>query len=78
MKSQGMKLGFTHFSEAWNGRLAMLGFIIGVATELLDGSRDSVSTGIDVIRRQSVLPDRFDGSTGLPSYPHLSISSRKF
>ncbi|MEL6320409.1 MAG: chlorophyll a/b-binding protein [Cyanobacteria bacterium J06626_14] len=28
-----MKLGFTHFAEIWNGRLAMLGFIIGVATE---------------------------------------------
>lgn len=31
------KLGFTAFAEAWNGRLAMLGFVIGIATELLTG-----------------------------------------
>ncbi|MFZ4666333.1 MAG: chlorophyll a/b-binding protein [Prochlorotrichaceae cyanobacterium] len=31
------KLGFTAFAETWNGRLAMLGFVIGVATEFLTG-----------------------------------------
>ncbi|OCQ97862.1 high light inducible protein [Oscillatoriales cyanobacterium USR001] len=31
------KLGFTEFAETWNGRLAMLGFVIGIATELLTG-----------------------------------------
>lgn len=31
------KFGFTEFAETWNGRLAMLGFAIGVATELLTG-----------------------------------------
>jgi len=31
------KFGFTNFAEAWNGRLAMLGFVIGIATELLTG-----------------------------------------
>ena len=31
------KFGFTNFAETWNGRLAMLGFIIAVATELLTG-----------------------------------------
>ncbi len=31
------KLGFTAFAETWNGRLAMLGFVIGLATELLTG-----------------------------------------
>jgi len=31
------KLGFTAFAETWNGRLAMLGFIIGVATEYVTG-----------------------------------------
>lgn len=31
------KFGFTGFSEKWNGRLAMMGFVIGVATELLTG-----------------------------------------
>ena len=31
------KRGFTNFAESWNGRLAMMGFIIGLATELLTG-----------------------------------------
>ncbi len=31
------KFGFTAFAEKWNGRLAMLGFVIGVATEFLTG-----------------------------------------
>ncbi len=37
MESQDTKFGFTQFAETWNGRLAMLGFVIGVATELLTG-----------------------------------------
>ena len=31
------KLGFSSFAETWNGRLAMMGFIIGLGTELLTG-----------------------------------------
>jgi hypothetical protein len=31
------QFGFNIFSETWNGRLAMLGFVIGLATELLTG-----------------------------------------
>jgi Chlorophyll A-B binding protein len=31
------KVGFTQFAETWNGRLAMMGFVIGVATEFLTG-----------------------------------------
>ncbi len=31
------KFGFTAFAEKWNGRLAMLGFVIGVGTEFLTG-----------------------------------------
>ncbi len=31
------KFGFTTFAEKWNGRLAMLGFVIGVGTEFLTG-----------------------------------------
>ena len=31
------KFGFSAFAEQWNGRLAMMGFIIGVGTELLTG-----------------------------------------
>jgi len=37
METQDTKFGFTAFAETWNGRLAMLGFIIGVATEYLTG-----------------------------------------
>lgn len=37
MESQEAKFGFTQFAETWNGRLAMLGFVIGLGTELLTG-----------------------------------------
>lgn len=37
MENQTGKLGFTQFAETWNGRLAMLGFVIGLATEFLTG-----------------------------------------
>lgn len=37
MENQENKFGFTTFAENWNGRLAMLGFVIGVATEYLTG-----------------------------------------
>jgi ferrochelatase len=31
------RFGFVAFAETWNGRLAMLGLVIGVDTELLTG-----------------------------------------
>ena len=37
MDNQDSKFGFTEFAESWNGRLAMLGFVIGLATELITG-----------------------------------------
>ncbi|WP_416672614.1 chlorophyll a/b-binding protein [Egbenema bharatensis] len=37
MEAQENKFGFTQFAETWNGRLAMLGFVIGLATEFLTG-----------------------------------------
>jgi hypothetical protein len=37
MENEKRKFGFTQFAENWNGRLAMLGFTIGLATELLTG-----------------------------------------
>ncbi|MDJ0597751.1 MAG: high light inducible protein [Crocosphaera sp.] len=37
MDNQETKFGFTAFAENWNGRLAMLGFVIGIATEYLTG-----------------------------------------
>ena len=38
MEEQNKKFGFTEFAENWNGRLAMLGIIIGIATELMTGN----------------------------------------
>ena len=38
MENQETKFGFTLFAETWNGRLAMLGFVIGLATELITGN----------------------------------------
>ncbi|MFN7717224.1 MAG: high light inducible protein, partial [Pseudanabaenaceae cyanobacterium] len=37
METNEPKFGFNIFAETWNGRLAMLGFVIGIATELLTG-----------------------------------------
>ncbi|MEO0490329.1 MAG: high light inducible protein [Cyanobacteria bacterium P01_A01_bin.123] len=37
MAQEDQKFGFTQFAENWNGRLAMLGFIIGLATEFMTG-----------------------------------------
>lgn len=37
MENKDAKVGFTEFAETWNGRLAMLGFAIGLATEFLTG-----------------------------------------
>jgi ferrochelatase len=31
------RFGFVTFAEPWNGRLDMLGFVIGLGTELLTG-----------------------------------------
>ena len=35
--SDSPRFGFVNFAETWNGRLAMLGFVIGLGTELLTG-----------------------------------------
>ncbi|NJL38613.1 MAG: high light inducible protein [Leptolyngbyaceae cyanobacterium SM1_4_3] len=37
MEAQEPKFGFTQFAETWNGRLAMIGFVVGLATEYLTG-----------------------------------------
>lgn len=37
MEEKQAKFGFTRIAENWNGRLAMLGFLIGILTELLTG-----------------------------------------
>ena len=37
MAEPASRFGFVEFAETWNGRLAMLGFVIGLTTELLTG-----------------------------------------
>tara|TARA_Y100001968_G_scaffold49997_2_gene40429 strand:- start:18632 stop:18778 length:147 start_codon:yes stop_codon:yes gene_type:complete len=31
------RFGFVNYAEIWNGRLAMMGIVIGLSTELLTG-----------------------------------------
>ncbi len=31
------RFGFVNYAETWNGRLAMLGILVGLSTELLTG-----------------------------------------
>jgi ferrochelatase len=37
MTDSAPRFGFVAFAETWNGRLAMLGFVIGLATEFRTG-----------------------------------------
>ena len=37
MAEPSSRFGFVDFAETWNGRMAMLGFVIGLGTELLTG-----------------------------------------
>jgi len=37
MTDHSPRFGFVAVAETWNGRMAMLGFVIGLATELLTG-----------------------------------------
>jgi hypothetical protein len=37
MADSAPRFGFVAFAETWNGRMAMLGFVIGLATEVLTG-----------------------------------------
>jgi ferrochelatase len=37
MSAPTPRFGFVAFAETWNGRMAMLGFVIGLTTELLTG-----------------------------------------
>ena len=38
MTDSSPRFGFVAFAETWNGRMAMLGFVIGLATEMLTGN----------------------------------------
>lgn len=37
MADSSARFGFSAFAETWNGRLAMLGFVIVLSTELFTG-----------------------------------------
>ena len=40
------RFGFVAFAESWNGRLAMLGFVIVLGTELLTGQTILAQLGL--------------------------------
>jgi len=40
------RYGFVSFAETWNGRLAMIGIIIGLTTELLTGQGILIQMGL--------------------------------
>ncbi len=40
------RFGFVNYAETWNGRLAMLGILIGLSTELLTGQGILVQMGL--------------------------------
>ncbi|MCP9916948.1 high light inducible protein [Cyanobium sp. ATX 6F1] len=44
--SPAPRFGFVAFAETWNGRLAMLGFVIGLGTELLTGQSILAQIGL--------------------------------
>ena len=46
MAQPAPRFGFVAFAENWNGRLAMLGFVIGLGTELLTGQTIAAQLGL--------------------------------
>ena len=40
------RFGFVNFAETWNGRLAMIGIVIGLGTELLTGQSILAQMGL--------------------------------
>ena len=40
------RFGFVAFAETWNGRLAMMGFVIRLGTELLTGQSIAAQLGL--------------------------------
>ena len=62
MADSTSRFGFVAFAETWNGRLAMLGFVIGLGTELLTGQgiltqiglgRSPRATGLERLAQQN-------------------------
>ncbi|EDY39499.1 conserved hypothetical protein [Cyanobium sp. PCC 7001] len=46
MADSASRFGFVAFAETWNGRLAMMGFVIGLATEILTGQGILAQVGL--------------------------------
>ena len=44
--AQEPRYGFVKFAETWNGRLAMVGILIGLTTEVLTGQGILVQMGL--------------------------------
>mmetsp|Transcript_12399 Transcript_12399/g.37839 ORF Transcript_12399/g.37839 Transcript_12399/m.37839 type:complete len:104 (+) Transcript_12399:374-685(+) len=42
MKLEEKRQGFTWWSETWNGRMAMLGFVIAVGTEIINPTHPTI------------------------------------
>ncbi len=40
------RFGFVNYAEMWNGRLAMIGIVIGLFTEILTGQGILVQMGL--------------------------------
>ena len=46
MADSSSRFGFVAFAETWNGRLAMMGFVIGLGTEILTGQGILAQVGL--------------------------------
>ena len=61
--SYNARFGFVNFAETWNGRLAMMGFVIGLGTELLTGQGNLSQIGLGcpraITQPPSALPEGF-------------------
>lgn len=42
LELEEQRKGFTFYSEKWNGRLAMLGFVIALATEVINPAHPTI------------------------------------
>ena len=59
MAESASRFGFVAFAETWNGRLAMLGFVIGLGTELLTGQGILSQVGLGCASWKPITPLQF-------------------
>ena len=60
------RFGFVNFAETWNGRLAMMGILIGLGTELI--------TGQSILRQIGIGWENFKDLDYLTSSASISIT----